>query len=671
MEESIRLVSSGEDIKIWNSSSMTVVDQFNPHASAHPVSRVCWSSNNILHTLRQWLIKYACASGDKIVVSSCKSSPVPVLDLAEGKRQTCVNLNSTSQFIVSGGLDNTVNIWDLKSKKLHRSLKRGVQEPHCAQRGSGAAMCTERGSGAAMCTERGSGAACAQRGVQEPLPIQDLKYSYVKKSLMGSVSDSGTVVLWDANTQKPQHTFEGAHKAPACGLCFSPANELLFVTVGLDKRIICYDTSSKKVLRGMVAESPLTAIDFMPDGAVLAVGSSRGKIYLYDLRMLTSPVKTVSAHKTSVQCLKFQHSPSQTKASLCSSLTYKRATVQSSTREALQKPAAPAAQHTSGTPASGERGDGRQDNSEMPRSTSLDVFPSKETDSLKSINRFPSLEKFDTVGRNSLSDVLSPVRDGLDFLSQFTSGLPARRAPLGTSEVQTSPFIMFGNSPQPVREEEEEEPKPGRAQLGLQDTELVLHTSTTSTCSHPPLLCVKQGAHSCSIMYLINTVSRSMAMLQTDFLMCVQSKISSSSTIEPVSMNTPGMLASFKSPDMRGKDVQTKLQYESPVNGALPSVPMASSLSERIADTIGSDSSSAPLTSIQIHFIRNMIQETLEDFRKSCHRDIVNLQVEMIRQFYIQLNEIHSLIERYSVTDVLVAEIEKLKEENKKLRTNF
>ncbi|MBN3272594.1 NEDD1 protein, partial [Polyodon spathula] len=667
MEESIRLVSSGEDIKIWNSSSMTVVDQFNPHASTHPVSRVCWSTNNILHTLRQWLIKYACSSGDKIVVSSCKSSPVPVLDLAEGKRQTCVNLNSTSQFIVSGGLDNTVNIWDLKSKKLHRSLKDHKDVVTCVSfNGNDSYIASGSTSGEIILHSITTNLSSTPFGHGSTQPIQDLKYSSVKKSLMGSVSDSGTVVLWDANTQKPQHTFESAHKAPACGLCFSPANELLFVTVGLDKRIICYDTSSKKVLRGMVAESPLTAIDFMPDGAVLAVGSSRGKIYLYDLRMLTSPVKTVSAHKTSVQCLKFQHSPSQTKASVCSSLTYKRATVQSSTREALQKPAAPAAQHTSGTPASGERGDGRQHNSEMPRSTSLDVFPSKETDSLKSINRFPSLEKFDTVGRNSLSDVLSPVRDGLDFLSQFTSGLPARRAPLGTSAVQTSPFNMFGDSPQPVREEEEE-PKRSQAQLGLQDTKTVLHASTTSTCSHPPLLCVKQGAHSCSIMYLINTVSRIMAMLQTDFLMCVQSKISSSSTTEPVSMNTPGMLASFKSPDMREKDVQ----YESPVNGALPSVPMASSLSERIADTIGSDSSSAPLTSIQIHFIRNMIQETLEDFRESCHRDIVNLQVEMIRQFYIQLNEIHSLIERYSVTDVLVAEIEKLKEENKKLRTSF
>ncbi|KAK1166731.1 hypothetical protein AOXY_G11311 [Acipenser oxyrinchus oxyrinchus] len=655
MEESIRLVSSGDDIKIWNSSSMTVVDQFNPHATTHPVSRVCWSSNNILHTLR-----HACASGDKIVVSSCKSSPVPVLDLAEGKRQTCVNLNSTSQFIVSGGLDNTVNIWDLKSKKLHRSLKDHKDVVTCVSfNGNDSYIASGSTSGEIILHSITTNLSSTPFGHGSTQPIQDLRYSSVKKSLMGSVSDSGTVVLWDANTQKPQHTFESAHKAPACGLCFSPANELLFVTVGLDKRIICYDTSSKKVLRGMVAESPLTAIDFMPDGAVLAVGSSRGKIYLYDLRMLTSPVKTVSAHKTSVQCLKFQHSPSQTKASLCSSLktsaskssttlsasTYKRATVQSSTREALQKPAA---QHTFGAPAAGERGDGRQDNSaEMPRSTSLDVFPSKETDSLKSINHLPSLEKFDNVGRNSLSDVLSPVRDdyttqkgsgdcskgdGLDFLSQFTSGLPARRAPLGTPGVQTSPFNMFGDSPQPVREEEEE-PKSGRAQLGLQDTKPI-------------------------------------------------SKGSSSAT-EPASMNTPGMLGSFKSPDMRGKDVQTKLQYESPVNGALPSVPIlspspgvsaagvASSLSERIADTIGSDGSSAPLTSIQIHFIRNMIQEMLEDFRESCHRDIVNLQVEMIRQFYIQLNEIHSLIERYSVTDVLVAEIEKLKEENKKLRTNF
>ena len=63
-----------------------------------------------------------------------------------------------------------------------------------------------------------------------------MKYSLIKRSLLGSVSDSGSVVLWDANTQKEVHTFEGAHKAPASGLAFSPANDLLFITVGLDKK---------------------------------------------------------------------------------------------------------------------------------------------------------------------------------------------------------------------------------------------------------------------------------------------------------------------------------------------------------------------------------------------------------------------------------------------------
>lgn len=110
-------------------------------------------------------------------------------------------------------------------------------------------------------------------------------------------------------------------------------------------------------------------------------------------------------------------------------------------------------------------------------------------------------------------------------------------------------------------------------------------------------------------------------------------------------------------------------------SGAALSAAVSSSLSQNIADVVG-QAGAAPLTSLQIHFIQNMIHETLEDFRlvpdfcllpsdywcslmimkcqretwrilmvslclllcrDSCHRDIVNLQVEMVRQFYIQL----------------------------------
>lgn len=53
------------------------------------------------------------------------------------------------------------------------------------------------------------------------------------------------MVLWDSNTQKEIHIFDSAHKAPGSGLAFSPASELLVVSVGLDKKIVCYDTASK------------------------------------------------------------------------------------------------------------------------------------------------------------------------------------------------------------------------------------------------------------------------------------------------------------------------------------------------------------------------------------------------------------------------------------------
>ena len=59
-------------------------------------------------------------------------------------------------------------------------------------------------------------------------------------------------------------------------------------------------------VRTVTLESPLTAIDIMCDGATLAVGSTRGKVYIYDLRQAMEPVRTFTAHKSSIHCLKFQ-----------------------------------------------------------------------------------------------------------------------------------------------------------------------------------------------------------------------------------------------------------------------------------------------------------------------------------------------------------------------------
>ncbi|KAG5845771.1 protein NEDD1 isoform X1 [Anguilla anguilla] len=638
MEDVIRLVSSGDDVKIWNSASMAMLEQFNPHSATHPVARVCWSSNN------QYLVS-ASSVGDKLVVSSLKSSPVPVVELAAGKKQTRVSLNSTSQFLVSGGLDSTVHIWDLKTKKQHRTLQDHKEEVTCVSfNGSDNYIASGSTSGDIILHSITTNLSSKPFGLGSNQPIHDLRYSYVKRSLLGSISDSGAVVLWDANTQKELHVFEGSHKAPCSGLAFSPANDLLFVTVGLDKKIICYDTSSKIVLRSMRVESPLTAIDFTPDGAGLAVGSTQGKVYLYDLRNLSAPVKTTAAHKTSVTCLRFQHCHTHHSKSSkgVSNKTY--STVPSKRASGKQTnpqggPPAPTAMPFPKPVAEqsvDERGDCHAQNS------GSEAF-SRQTEEQRNAERLPSLGKFSNVGRNSL-DIFSPVRedykahramgdppsgkkaDELDFLSQYSSALPHRRTPIGTPGGQCySPLLVF-ETPPPIREEEPD--------LGFAAVPDIARGDKTSCPS-----------------------------LELD-----------SQTTAASSQTTPTPLApQCNAEPTLSCDTMTlngNLPTSTP-NPAPSAVGVASSLSERIMETIGGEPGGAPLTSLQIHFIRNMIQETLEDFRDSCHRDIVNLQVEMIRQFYIQLNEIHGLIEKYSVTDTLVEEIEKLKEENRRLRSNY
>uniref|UniRef100_A0ACB8FNT3 Protein nedd1 n=1 Tax=Sphaerodactylus townsendi TaxID=933632 RepID=A0ACB8FNT3_9SAUR len=125
MQEGIRFASAGDDdVKIWDSTSITVVEQFSPHTASYPVSSVCWGSNN------NFLVT-ASALGDKIVISNCKGKPVPLFELAEGAKQTCVSLSSNSVYIASGGIDSSVNIWDLKYRKPYRSLKDHRDEVTC------------------------------------------------------------------------------------------------------------------------------------------------------------------------------------------------------------------------------------------------------------------------------------------------------------------------------------------------------------------------------------------------------------------------------------------------------------------------------------------------------------------------------------------------------------
>uniref|UniRef100_A0A452TBD1 Protein NEDD1 n=1 Tax=Ursus maritimus TaxID=29073 RepID=A0A452TBD1_URSMA len=605
MQENLRFASSGDDIKIWDASSMTLVDKFSPHTSPHGISSMCWSSNN------NFLVT-ASSSGDKIVVSHYKNKPFLLFELGEGQKQTCVSLNSTSMYLVSGGLNHTVNIWDLKSKRVHRSLKDHKDEvTSVTYNWNDCYIASGSLSGEIILHSVTTNLSSTPFGHGSNQSVRHLKYSVFKKSLLGSVSDNGIVTLWDVNSQSPYHNFDSTHKAPASGICFSPVNELLFVTIGLDKRIILYDTSSKKLVKTLVADTPLTAVDFMPDGATLAIGSSRGKIYQYDLRMLKSPVKTISAHKTSVRCIAFQYSTALSKPTAVN----KRAINVSATSGGLQ-------------------------NSGLVReaaTTSVGTALPQPMTTAGGKGAVAVQDKADAVVNKGGDE--SVGKDGLDFLPQLNSVLPPRKNPVAssTSVLHSSPLNVFMGSP--GKEENE-------------NHDLTAESKKIYLGKQEPKDSLKQFAKLISGAETGN----------------LNTSPSSNQTRSP---------EKFEKPE---KEIEAQFIYEPPLIGSSTPNPkiassvtagVASSLSEKIADTIGNNRPNAPLTSVQIRFIQNMIQETLDDFREACHRDIVNLQVEMIKQFHMQLNEMHSLLERYSVNEGLVAEIERLREENKRLRAHF
>ncbi|KAM4618573.1 protein NEDD1 [Polymixia lowei] len=671
MAEVTRLVSSGDCVKIWDSVTMATLDQFNPHSTTHPVSQVCWNSTN------QYLVS-ASSVGDKLVVSSLKSSPVPVVELAEGKKQTRVCLSGSSQYLVSGGLDHSVYIWDLKTKRLHRSLKDHKDEVTCVSfNASDSSIASGSTSGELILHSVTTNLSSKAFGHGSTQPIHDLRMSLLKRSLLGSVSDSGTVVLWDSNSQKELHVFEGAHKAPGCGLAFSPASELLFVSVGLDKKIICYDTASKIVLRSIRVESPLTVVDFTPDGTGLVVGSTQGKIYQYDLRNSSAPTRVTVAHKTSVTCLRYQSSTCRpVKSSKVSSTkvpSSKRVPTKLSSSQIgpAPSPAPGPAPSPSPTPHAGDWKVIQTPGTGGPSEEWLN----REAEGQQGSERLPALDKFSSVGRNSL-DMFSPAREDTRTLGS-SGDVPAGRAHAMNMEVSSrdgegqvrgrTSLDIFS----PVRDDSSYS-----AVLPNRKTPLGTPLGTPATRCYSPL----------SVFQTPPPIKEEEPLPSAAAEPCDSRKNDrgSGSSLEGEGQTTPNHSQAappFFTPEpslRRANGVQSQLSYGTPhltlpntTPGSVLSAAVASSLSQNIVEAVAGQGGAAPLTSLQIHFIQNMIHETLEDFRDACHRDIVNLQVEMVRQFYIQLNEIHGLIEKYSVNESLVEEIEKLREENKRLRTNY
>ncbi|KZS17271.1 Grip71 [Daphnia magna] len=210
----------------------------------------------------------------------------------------------SNELLLAGTNMGNIFLWDYTKHKLIRKYDGVDRSAVCRIQSNNSVIACGHHGGVIQVYGIKTGQAMGQYSIKNSAGLRDLKISSVKNSLMAAAFNSGTVAAWNTVSSKGNNSlvveFTGAHQSPASAVALSPVTDILMVSGGLDKNVILYDWPKKKILKKIEIDSPVTAIEFFPDGTSLVVGTNRGKVLVYDLRSISTPVQSMVAHTSPI-----------------------------------------------------------------------------------------------------------------------------------------------------------------------------------------------------------------------------------------------------------------------------------------------------------------------------------------------------------------------------------
>ncbi|XP_022765088.1 protein NEDD1 isoform X2 [Durio zibethinus] len=233
--------------------------------------------------------------------------------------------NKGSRYICSGGSGQVVRIWDLQRKRCikwlrgHTSTITGVmyncKDEHLASISL---------SGDLILHNLASGARAAELNDPNEQVLRVLDYSRISRHVLVTAGDDGSIHLWDTTGRSPKVSWLKQHSAPTAGISFSPSNDKIIASVGLDKKLYTYDSGSRRPSAFISHEAPFSSLAFRDDGWTLAAGTSNGRVVFYDIRGKLQPFTVLRAYNSSeaVSSLCWQRSkPAIVNESTCTAET--------------------------------------------------------------------------------------------------------------------------------------------------------------------------------------------------------------------------------------------------------------------------------------------------------------------------------------------------------------
>ncbi|KAL0404147.1 UNVERIFIED_CONTAM: protein NEDD1 [Sesamum radiatum] len=212
---------------------------------------------------------------------------------------TCFS-NKGSRYLCSGGTGQVVQIWDLQNNRCVKRLKghtdtiTGVmyncKDEHIA---------SVSRKGDLILHNLASGTRAAELRDPNEQVLGALDYSRMSRHLLVTAGDDGSIHLWDTTGRSPKVSWLKQHSAPTSGVNFSPSNDKIIASVGLDMKLYTFDTGSRKPSSCIPYEAPFSSLAFTDDGLTLAAGTSSGQIVFYDVRGKPQPITVLRAYRNS------------------------------------------------------------------------------------------------------------------------------------------------------------------------------------------------------------------------------------------------------------------------------------------------------------------------------------------------------------------------------------
>ncbi|CAF1032951.1 unnamed protein product [Brachionus calyciflorus] len=326
-------VSSGNEVKIWNSDSNDLITEYAP-------------LNSNIGTIHSFAIRPDNSQIACVFESGC----IKFLNFESGFQEDGIDgseskaccYDSTGRQFAVGTMNSLIEIYDTKTmKKKFWKIKESNTPVNCISWSK-----TDRN----LATGHPNGSIVIFNSVMSNFgkPLYHPKYNDLKSQIVTALQwsfknppqlaagyDDGSVILWDT-IKCSTSSIVKAHNSPCTTVLQGLGPTPLLISSCLDGYINLFDCNSNKTVKTIACRSGITSCDLALNGVTMCIGTINGNIQIHDIRQSSNPMTMFKAHETAVHCIKYsQNLPNQSRST--NNSIYNNQTVQIEGQSLIKK----------------------------------------------------------------------------------------------------------------------------------------------------------------------------------------------------------------------------------------------------------------------------------------------------------------------------------------------